>query len=94
MIGLGNAEEEWLANEDGNLRVKKNSSSVNVHKQMLEFSFIRHFHLKTTKEQILSHYQQLCLNTPGMLSKFYLKKSLPKYKLNFVYVIKKFNMTL
>ena len=58
-------EDEWLANEENNLCVKKNPSSANVHKQMLKYSLIRHFQSKATKEQIISHYQQCCFNTVG-----------------------------
>jgi hypothetical protein len=61
------AENGWLANEEDNLCVARHRSAVNVHKKMLEFSLIRLFYANTTKENIASHYQELCLNTlaPG-----------------------------
>jgi hypothetical protein len=75
----------WLANEEDNLCVARHRSAVNVHKKMLEFSFIRLFHSNATKENIISHYQELCLNTlaPGtrrsrqsLLCCYYLQLSL------------------
>jgi hypothetical protein len=63
-------EHEWLSNEENNLCVKKSHSAVDVHRQMLEFSVLQLFNSKATKENVISHYHQLCLNTPGTL-RFY-----------------------
>jgi len=79
-------ENGWLANEEDNLCVARHSSAVNVHKKMLEFSLIRLFHSNATKENIISHYQELCLNTLAPGTRRSCQKPCYNLQLSLVYV--------